>query len=89
MNNGFDVLAAGLACPLPIEDDAVVQMAHGGGGRKTAQLIERVFLPAFRSDALEQLGDGAVLTVGNERLAFTTDTFVVQPPFFPGGDIGS
>jgi hydrogenase expression/formation protein HypE len=89
MNNGFDALAAGLACPLPIEDEAVVQMAHGGGGRKTAQLIERVFLPAFRSDALEQLGDGAILTIGNERLAFTTDTFVVQPPFFPGGDIGS
>jgi len=89
MSNGFEARAAGLACPLPIEEEAVVQMAHGGGGRKTAQLIERVFLPAFRSDALEQLGDGAVLTVGNERLAFTTDTFVVQPPFFPGGDIGS
>ena len=85
----FDEMAAGLACSLPIEDDTVVQMAHGGGGRKTAQLIERVFLPAFRSDALYQLGDGAVLQVGDERLAFTTDTFVVQPPFFPGGDIGS
>jgi len=85
----FDDLAAGLACPLPIDDDVVVQMAHGGGGRKMAQLIERVFLPAFRSDTLSQLGDGAVLTVGHERLAFTTDTFVVQPPFFPGGDIGS
>jgi hydrogenase expression/formation protein HypE len=87
--SSVDILAAGLACPLPFEDDAVVQMAHGGGGRKMAQLIERVFLPAFRSDALSQLGDGAVLTVGRERLAFTTDTFVVQPPFFPGGDIGS
>ena len=85
----FDEFAAGLACPLPIDDDVVVQMAHGGGGRKMAQLIERVFLPAFRSDTLSQLGDGAVLTVGHERLAFTTDTFVVQPPFFPGGDIGS
>jgi hydrogenase expression/formation protein HypE len=87
--NGFDTIAGGLACPLPFEDDALVQMAHGGGGRKMAQLIEHVFLPAFRSDALSQLGDGAVLTVGRERLAFTTDTFVVQPPFFPGGDIGS
>ena len=85
----FDEFAAGLACPLPIDDDVVVQMAHGGGGRKMAQLIERIFLPAFRSDTLSQLGDGAVLTVGHERLAFTTDTFVVQPPFFPGGDIGS
>ena len=87
--NGFDTPITGIACPLPFEDDAVVQMAHGGGGRKMAQLIEQVLLPAFRSDALAQLGDGAVLTVGRERLAFTTDTFVVQPPFFPGGDIGS
>jgi len=85
----LDALVAGLACPLPFEDEAVVQMAHGGGGRKMAQLIERVFLPAFGSDTLAQLGDGAVVTVGSERLAFTTDTFVVQPPFFPGGDIGS
>jgi len=66
-----------------------VQMAHGGGGRQMAQLIEGFFLPAFRSDALTQLGDGAVLSVGRERLAFSTDTFVVQPLFFPGGDIGS
>jgi len=89
--NGSQVqgLAAGIACPMPIDDDGVVQMAHGGGGRKTARLIEEIFVPAFRNDALEQLGDGAVVTVGNERLAFTTDSFVVQPPFFPGGDIGS
>ena len=87
--SGPDTLPAALTCPLPFEDDAVVQMAHGGGGRKMAQLIEGIFLPAFRSDALAQLGDGAVLAVGRERLAFTTDTFVVQPPFFPGGDIGS
>lgn len=78
-----------LDCPLPIEDEGVVQMAHGGGGRKMAQLIDNLFLPAFRSDALAQLGDGAVLQVGSERLAFSTDTFVVQPIFFPGGDIGS
>ena len=85
----FDQPPAGIACPVPIDDDAVIQMAHGGGGRRTAQLIERLFLPAFRSDALEPLGDGAIVYVGHERLAFTTDTFVVQPPFFPGGDIGS
>jgi hydrogenase expression/formation protein HypE len=78
-----------LDCPLPLEDDAVVQLAHGGGGRRTAQLVEGVFLPALRNDALAALGDGALVTVGAERLAFTTDTFVVQPPFFPGGDIGS
>ena len=87
--NDIEKLAAGLVCPLPHSDDSVVQMAHGGGGRKMAQLIERMFLPAFQSDTLAQLGDGAVLSVGGERLAFSTDTFVVQPPFFPGGDIGS
>ncbi|HUI26858.1 MAG TPA: hydrogenase expression/formation protein HypE [Candidatus Kryptonia bacterium] len=78
-----------LACPLPIEDDAIVQMAHGGGGRKMANLIERLFLPAFDNPTLSQLGDGAVIEVGGERLAFSTDTFVVSPAFFPGGNIGS
>ncbi len=87
--NRLERLGGGFACPLPVDDDGVVQMAHGGGGRKMAQLIEGVFLPAFGSEPLSQLGDGAVLEVGGQRLAFTTDTFVVQPPFFPGGDIGS
>ncbi|HVN83237.1 MAG TPA: hydrogenase expression/formation protein HypE [Candidatus Binatia bacterium] len=86
MSNRLESL---LACPLPIDDDAIVQMAHGGGGRKMANLIERLFLPAFNSPALSALGDGAVVEVGGERLAFSTDTFVVSPPFFPGGDIGS
>lgn len=83
--NGF----SGLACSLPIDDEEVVQLAHGGGGRKTAQLVERVLLPAFDNELLSPLADGALLTLGRERLAFTTDTFVVQPVFFPGGDIGS
>jgi hydrogenase expression/formation protein HypE len=64
-------------------------MAHGGGGRKSQRLIERVFLEAFRNPVLEPLGDGAVLRPGAERLAFSTDSFVVRPLFFPGGDIGS
>ena len=84
--NGF---APSFGCALPVDDDGVVQIAHGGGGRKTAQLVENVFLPAFRNDLLAPLADGAVLRVGAERIAFTTDTFVVQPVFFPGGDIGS
>lgn len=78
-----------LACPLPHEPDGVVQMAHGGGGRKTAALIERMFLPALGNVALDRLADGATFAIGRERLAMTTDTFVVQPIFFPGGDIGS
>jgi hydrogenase expression/formation protein HypE len=78
-----------LACPVPLSHAGVVQLAHGGGGAKMAALIERVFLPAFRNESLAALADGATVTVGSERLAFTTDTFVVKPIFFPGGDIGS
>jgi hydrogenase expression/formation protein HypE len=78
-----------LACPAPLPHGDMVQLAHGGGGKMTARLIETLFAPAFRNPHLEPLGDGAVVTVGKERLAFTTDTFVVKPVFFPGGDIGS
>jgi hydrogenase expression/formation protein HypE len=78
-----------LACPSPLGHGDIVQLAHGGGGKKTAALIERLFLPAFRNEYLSALGDGAVVPVGDQRLAFTTDSFVVQPLFFPGGDIGS
>lgn len=66
-----------------------ITLAHGGGGRLTQQLIERVFGPAFRNPALDARHDGAVLNVpAGVRLAFTTDTHVVKPLFFPGGDIG-
>jgi hydrogenase expression/formation protein HypE len=78
-----------LACPAPLPHGDIVQLAHGGGGALTARLIETLFAPAFRNPHLEPLGDGAVVSVGAERLAFTTDTFVVKPVFFPGGDIGS
>ncbi|HXY39541.1 MAG TPA: hydrogenase expression/formation protein HypE [Vicinamibacteria bacterium] len=78
-----------LNCPAPLDHGDIVELAHGGGGRKTARLIETLFAPAFRNPHLEPLGDGAVVTVGAERLAFTTDSFVVKPAFFPGGDIGS
>jgi hydrogenase expression/formation protein HypE len=77
-----------LSCPLPkVADDRIV-LAHGGGGRLTHQLIEKLFLPAFANPALEQRHDGAVLSVNGSRLAFTTDSFVVQPLIFPGGNIG-
>jgi hydrogenase expression/formation protein HypE len=75
-------------CPIPIQEYPTVLLAHGGGGRLTQMLIERMFLPAFHNPALETLHDGAVLEVEGVRLAFTTDSFVVSPLFFPGGDIG-
>jgi hydrogenase expression/formation protein HypE len=77
-----------LNCPVPrVADDRIV-LAHGGGGRLTHQLIERIFIPAFSNPALEQRHDGAVVSVGGSRLAFTTDSFVVRPLIFPGGNIG-
>ncbi|HEY3972670.1 MAG TPA: hydrogenase expression/formation protein HypE [Candidatus Sulfotelmatobacter sp.] len=81
-----------LSCPVPkVADDRIV-LAHGGGGRLTHQLIEKIFLPAFGNPVLESRHDGAVLTPAGLRtgsqLAFTTDSFVVRPLIFPGGDIG-
>ncbi len=77
------------ACPVPINDHGVIEVAHGGGGRKTHQLIASVFIEAF-GDPLQTLGhDGAVFTPGAEQLAITTDSYVVDPIEFPGGDIGA
>ena len=81
-----------LNCPVPrVADDRIV-LAHGGGGRLTHQLIEKIFLPAFSNSMLEQRHDGAVLALDGvttgSRLAFTTDSFVVRPLIFPGGTIG-
>ena len=75
-------------CPLPINEYPRVLLAHGGGGRLTQNLIERMLLPTFDNPFLAPLHDGALLTLGDQRLAFSTDSYVVQPPFFPGGDIG-
>jgi len=75
-------------CPVPrVADDRIV-LAHGGGGRLTHQLIEKIFIPAFANEALEQRHDGAVIPISGSRLAFTTDSFVVRPLIFPGGNIG-
>jgi hydrogenase expression/formation protein HypE len=78
-----------LSCPTPLAHGDIVQLAHGGGGTLTSRLIDTMFVPAFRNPHLDSLGDGAVFSVGDARLAFTTDSFVVKPVFFPGGDIGS
>jgi hydrogenase expression/formation protein HypE len=78
----------GAVCPLPISQHEQIVLGHGSGGKLTTQLIESVFLPAFSNPLLEKLDDQAVLNIGSVRLAFTTDSFVVTPIFFPGGDIG-
>lgn len=79
-----------LRCPLPFTEHTTVQMAHGGGGRLMRNLIEGLFLPAFAADKTSRRPphDSAVLTLPEGRIAMTTDTFVVSPLFFPGGDIG-
>ena len=77
-----------LACPTPLAADTV-QLAHGGGGRLMHELLEKLVFPAFANPIAEPHHDGAVLTTAAAKLAFTTDSFVVHPLFFPGGDIGS
>jgi hydrogenase expression/formation protein HypE len=78
----------GWTCPLPLRDRENVVMGHGGGGRLTAELVEHLFLPAFGAAGPDGAGDSAVLELGGARLAFSTDSYVVQPLFFPGGNIG-
>ncbi len=79
----------GFVCPLPLRDYPQIVLGHGSGGRLSADLIQHLFVPLFDNPALASLNDQAVLELGGMRLAFTTDSFVVNPLFFPGGDIGS
>jgi hydrogenase expression/formation protein HypE len=76
------------ACPTPLTDSDEILMGHGSGGRLTAQLVEQLIVPAFRNPALERLDDAALIESDGARLAFTTDSYVVTPIFFRGGDIG-
>jgi hydrogenase expression/formation protein HypE len=78
----------GWTCPLPLRDQPNIILGHGGGGKLSAELVEHLFVPAFRNEALENLGDAAVISVNGARLAMSTDSFVVRPLFFPGGNIG-
>ncbi len=75
-------------CPLPLRDYPHIVMGHGGGGKLSAELVEHLFLPAFRNSTLAPLGDAAILPSASGRLAFTTDSYVVRPLFFPGGCVG-
>jgi hydrogenase expression/formation protein HypE len=77
-----------LNCPIPYSDSDCVTLGHGSGGRLSHRLIEEIFYPAFRNPLLAQNHDGCVFPVEKGRLAVTTDSFVVSPIFFPGGNIG-
>ena len=81
-------ISAGLSCPVPISDYPQVLLAHGGGGKLTHQLIQSMFASQFNNEFLSPLHDGAMVSVNGARLAFSTDSYVVNPIFFPGGSIG-
>lgn len=78
-----------LSCPAPLPAKDTIVLGHGSGGKLSAELVHDVFLPAFTNPFLARLDDQAVVNINGQRLAITTDSFVVKPLFFPGGDIGS
>lgn len=78
------------SCPIPIADYKSVLLAHGSGGKLTNDLIRKMFVPQFKNEQLENLHDGAILpSLNGRQLTISTDSFVVNPIFFPGGNIGS
>ncbi len=79
---------SGWSCPIPLQDYPNIILGHGGGGKLSGELVEHLFLPAFQNEYLARMGDSAVFLIGEGRLAFSTDSYVVQPLFFPGGCIG-
>lgn len=85
----METIDMALNCPVPITTHDRIMLAHGGGGKLMHQLIEKYMLPVFANPLLETRHDGAILQVTQYKLAFTTDSYVVRPLFFPGGDIGA
>lgn len=77
-----------LNCPVPIMNHKTIQLGHGSGGKMSHDLLQRLFMPRFKNDILDALDDQAKLGINEVRLAFSTDSFVVDPIFFPGGNIG-
>jgi hydrogenase expression/formation protein HypE len=80
---------AEISCPTPLPAKDTVLLGHGSGGKLSAELVRNIFLPAFRNPALSRMDDQAIVNVNGSLVAVTTDSFVVKPLFFPGGDIGS
>ena len=78
-----------LNCPVPIAAKETILLGHGSGGRMSGDLLRNILLPALQNPVLDRLDDQAIVDVGGSRIAFTTDSFVVKPLFFPGGDIGA
>jgi hydrogenase expression/formation protein HypE len=78
-----------LTCPVPLPAHDTVLLGHGSGGKLSADLVREIFLPAFYNQELARLNDQAIVSVCGSKIAVTTDSFVIQPLFFPGGDIGS
>lgn len=78
-----------IVCPTPLTATDRVQLGHGSGGKMSAALVRERFLPHFGNPVLDQLGDAAIVDLDGHSLAISTDTFVVQPLEFPGGNIGS
>jgi hydrogenase expression/formation protein HypE len=78
----------GYTCPVPLSPKGTILLGHGSGGKLSHDLLKRLFLPELGKAAPRALDDSAVLTIGGEKLALTTDSHVVAPLFFPGGDIG-
>jgi hydrogenase expression/formation protein HypE len=78
-----------IACPIPLVEHSEILLAHGGGGKLTHDLIQDLIVPEFQNNLLRPLHDGALFSIHGSRFAFTTDSYVVDPVFFPGGDIGS
>ena len=83
-----DVREFALSCPVPLPPGERVTLGHGSGGKLSGQLIRDLFVPVFGDRELARLGDAAVVEVNGTRLAFSTDSFVVTPKFFPGSNIG-
>ena len=86
--NGNGAGLMGATCPVPMTNYKEIVLAHGSGGKLSQQLMQSVVLPRFRNELLAPLHDGAIFALDGARLAFSTDSYVVSPLFFPGGDIG-
>jgi len=85
MNDKFNI---NFSCPVQSNEYDKILMAHGGGGTYSKKLLEQFIYPLFDNNILSQRLDSGIFEISNSKLAFTTDSFVVSPIFFPGGDIG-